>query len=114
MAIASRIQTAHPIGPYSATIRVDQAAAAYGKPARGPMPAGSMIVEALSREQDGPVELYYVMQRMPKGYFPEGGDWNYAVVAPDGTIKAGGKLALCARCHAEAAREHLFEYVTAP
>lgn len=110
----SRVLSSHPVGTYNATTLVDEKAAAYGKRGRAPMPTGALVVQALSRDIQGPPELYYVMERREAGYFPEGGDWAYSVVSPQGTVKAGGKLPLCARCHAEAVREHLFERVADP
>lgn len=113
-ATVSRLRTSHPVGDYAATIRVDPLAASYGKSAREPMPVGAMIVEAMAGDPEAPPQLYYVMERREPGYFPEGGDWEYAVLGPDGTTTAAGKLALCARCHGEAPREHLFERIVSP
>ncbi len=111
----SRLRSAHPVGDLAAVVKVDRLAEPrYGKTGQGAMPEGAMIAEALGPDPEGPPVLFYVMERRAPGYFPEGGDWEYAVVAPDGTTKAGGKLALCARCHAEAHREHLFERAAKP
>jgi hypothetical protein len=110
-AIASRLRSAHPVGDYAATIRVDAAAVGYGKAGRGPMPPGAMIVEALSPLPEAAPTLYYAMVRREPGFFSEGGDWEYFVIDPDGIVTSSGKLPLCARCHGEAGREHLFEHV---
>jgi len=112
--IVSRLRTAHPVGDLAGTIRVDSTAEAYGRAGRGPMAQGAMIVEALAPTPEAAPTLYYVMVRREPGFFSEGGDWEYAVVDKDGFIAAGGKLPLCARCHGEAGREHLFEHVASP
>lgn len=114
LTVVSRAPSTHPLGTYSATTLVDEKAAGYGKQGRAPMAPGALVVQALSREAKGPAELFYVMERREPGYFPQGGDWEYSVVSSQGALKASGKLPLCARCHAEAVREHLFEQVVAP
>lgn len=110
-AAMSKLRTSHPLGDRAATVRVDASAAGYGKPGRAPMPIGAMVVEELATEPDGPPLLYYVMEKQPAGFYAEGGDWSYSVVSSDGMFRASGKLTLCARCHAEAPRDFLFEHV---
>lgn len=103
------IDSAHPAGDLFGTIRVNAQADAYGKKRGGPLPSGARVIEALGSSPEGPADLYYVMEKQASGYFPEGGDWAYFVIGKGGEIRAEGKLKLCARCHAEAPREHLFE-----
>lgn len=110
-AAVSKLRTAHPLGDRAAVVKVDPSAAAYGKPGRGTMPVGAMVVEELSVEPDGPPLLFYVMEKQPAGFYAEGGDWSYSVVSADGMFRATGKLTLCARCHAEAPKDFLFEHV---
>lgn len=43
-----------------------------------------------------------VMRKRAKGYFPEGGDWEYATLSAEGGTLESGRLSACARCHAEA------------
>lgn len=107
--VAGEVRSAHPSGDFTATIHVNDAAKAYGDKSREPMGPGAVVVASLRAEQGADVTSYYVMERKAPGYFPEGGDWAYFVVDPAGKVEAGGKLKLCARCHAEAPREHLFE-----
>jgi len=107
-------RSAHPAGDFIASIRVNDVAARYGTKGRDPLPEGALVVEALATEANTPPAVYYAMLRKAPGYFPDGGDWAYFVVAADGTIEAEGKLALCARCHAEAPREHVFEIFRGP
>ncbi len=109
-----QLKTMHPIGDLEATLRTNEGASGYGKRGRGPMPEGAIIIESLSAEPGSAALTHYVMRRREQGFFPEGGDWDYAVVDRDGTIQAEGRLTLCARCHAEAAREHLFEPLGPP
>lgn len=40
-----------------------------------------------------------LMVKMPAGYDPANADWWYGVARPDGTVKRGGKLIRCIRCH---------------
>lgn len=72
------------------------------------MPVGTLLVQ---RHQQRQVEAElgsFVMEKRAAGYFPAGGDWEYLVVARDGRIEARGKLATCARCHAEAPVDFVF------
>ncbi len=107
--LVGSVDSAHPAGDYFGAIRVNREAEAYGSKRRDPLPPGARVVEALSTEVAGTAQLHYVMEKQPAGYFPEGGDWAYLVIGKEGEIQAEGKLTLCARCHAEAPREHLFE-----
>jgi hypothetical protein len=111
---AGELRSAHPVGDFIAVVRVNREAAGYGRKGRASLPEGAVVVEALSPEPGQPPSLYYVMRRRAPGYFDAGGDWEYGVAGPDGVFLATGKLRLCARCHAEAAREHLFEPLTRP
>lgn len=107
----SKLRTSHPLGDRAATVRADATATGYGKPGRNAMPVGAMVVEELATEPDGPPLLYYVMEKQAAGFYAEGGDWSYSVVSSDGMFRATGKLTLCARCHAEAPHDFLFEHV---
>lgn len=107
--IVGEVHTAHPAGDFVGAIRVNGAAGSYGQKGRGALPEGALIVEALAAEPGAPPVLYYAMERRSAGYFPDGGDWAYWVIGKEGEIQAEGKLKLCARCHAEAPRDHLFE-----
>ena len=112
--VVGETRSAHPAGDFIASIRVNEVAARYGTKGRDALPEGSLVVEVLATESSTPPAVYYAMLRQAPGYFPEGGDWAYFVVAADGNIEAEGKLKLCARCHAEAPREHLFEVFRGP
>jgi hypothetical protein len=72
------------------------------------MPADAQLV-ALHADRATGTELgWFVMHKQPPGYFPEGGDWEYLVVGVDGNVQAAGKLAACARCHAQAPADWVF------
>ncbi len=103
---AGELRSGHPVAAVDAVIGVDHGAAAYGKRGRGGFPPGALIVETLGV---GATAIHYVLERKEPGYFPEGGDWQYSVVDAGGATLATGKLQLCARCHAEAPRDHVFE-----
>jgi len=106
----STLRSGHPVGSLAGVVKVDTAAAGYGQRGRGPFPVGALIVQSLGPDPDGPANLFYAMEKREPGFFPLGGDWQYSVVSASGALEAQGKLALCARCHAEAPRDHLFEY----
>lgn len=111
--VVSRLHSAHPAGDFVAHVRVDAKAAQYGKKGRPPFPEGALIVEELSPGGEGPATLTYVMQRGAPGANPAANDWLFGVIGADGAVQAFGKLPLCARCHAEAGPEHVFERVAA-
>ncbi len=74
------------------------------------MPKGTVLVQ--SHRQHGGNEVgMFVMEKRQEGYFPGGGDWEYAVIGRDGRIEARGKLESCARCHAEAEVDFVFARV---
>ena len=67
----------------------------------------------------------YVMFKQNNGYFPEGGDWEYAALqarwvsknAPNGYLppdstgmQPRGKIKTCAKCHSRAKKDFLFNY----
>lgn len=116
MSTSHTLRTAHPIGAYSAAVRVGRGAEGYGTRGRGPMPEGAVIVESLAVKGDPTQDplVHYVMRKRGPGFFEEGGDWEYAVADGEGTVQARGRLKLCARCHAEAPREFLFEPARGP
>jgi hypothetical protein len=75
---------------------------------RASQPAGAVIAESLASDPDAPLESYFVMRKLAAGANPAGGDWEYLVVKPDGSMSAQGKLPLCQRCHAEAGPSFVF------
>ena len=114
MQVVGELRSSHPVGELEAVIHANDGAAGYGKRGRGPMAEGALLVESLSTERGAVPHLHYVMRRRAPGYFPAGGDWEFAVVNADGRVEAEGRLRLCARCHAEAQRDFLFEPIAPP
>ena len=72
------------------------------------MPRGSVLVQLHTDKRTGEPLQGFVMQKRESGYFPSGGDWDYGVIAVDGTIEQRGRLEFCARCHAEAPADFVF------
>ncbi len=96
------------------------AATLYGRLAPGEvMPVGSVIakdaiaVDRQLRVFAGPLSL---MEKMPAGYDPEGRDWRYVLILPDGSVFADSSganaegVTFCRTCHQAAGDEadHLF------
>lgn len=104
----ARLASSHPVGRFEAVVRTSPSFA-YGDPRRGSPEPGVLVAADLVHPGSSDVALRYVMRREAPGFFPEGGDWRYAVLGSDGSVQKQGKLTLCARCHAEAPRDHLFE-----
>jgi hypothetical protein len=48
------------------------------------------------------------MAKRDAGFYAEGGDWEFVVLDAAGRLEDRGKLALCARCHAEATADWVF------
>ncbi|WP_437736718.1 hypothetical protein [Sorangium sp. So ce1335] len=104
-----RARSQHFTGELEAEVRINAPAVPY--PALGPervLPPGAALVAfhypAGSSE---PVTLLAMVKR-PAGYDPDGGDWEYAIVTPQGTSTHRGAIPLCKRCHADAPHDHLF------
>lgn len=74
------------------------------------MPVGTVLVQS-HRHLEGAELGMFVMEKKARGYFPDGGDWQYTVVRSDGRIEMDGKLEACARCHAEAEVDFVFNRV---
>jgi hypothetical protein len=66
-------------------------------------PQGSVIVKqkiGKGFDERNKTLLYTIMRKRELGYNPQLGDWEFAVVGPDGsTVQASGKLENCQTCH---------------
>ncbi|WP_437878052.1 hypothetical protein [Sorangium sp. So ce513] len=104
-----RARSQHFTGELEAEVKINAAAAPY--PALGPdrvLPPGATLVALhYPAGSSEPVTLLAMVKR-PAGYDPDGGDWEYAIVTPQGTSTHRGALPLCKRCHADAPHDHLF------
>lgn len=63
------------------------------------MPDGALIMKE-NFDADRKLVALTPMYKV-KGYNPEGGDWFWMKLAPDGTVEASGKLKGCVGCHAK-------------
>lgn len=115
------LQTVHPIGKafvsrghfagrWNAQISVNDAArSTYASlVASSRFTEGSVLVKrhaAVATSAPGPV---FAMAKRAPGFFTEGGDWEYIALDAEGRLQDRGKLALCARCHAEANADSVF------
>ncbi len=91
----------------------------YGKFDKvGTMPIGAVIakdsfsVSAGGRVGVGPLVM---MEKMQAGFSPEGNDWKYTFIMPNGAVygetgsKKGVSMQFCMECHSTAAdTDHLF------
>ncbi|AUX41519.1 hypothetical protein SOCE26_029390 [Sorangium cellulosum] len=104
-----RARSQHFTGELEAEVRINAAAEPY--PVLGPgrvLPSGAALVEFhYAAGSSEPVALLAMVKR-PAGYDPEGGDWEYLLLTPQGRVHHRGALALCKRCHADAPHDHLF------
>ena len=103
-----RVASSHPAGRFESVL-ASSPDFAYGDPKRSPASDGVVVSASLVHPDTDQLAVRYVMKREATGYFPAGGDWRYAVFDAQGKLQKQGKLALCARCHAEAPRDFLFE-----
>ncbi|XXX80578.1 hypothetical protein WMF30_17635 [Sorangium sp. So ce134] len=104
-----RARSQHFTGEMEAEVRINAAAAPY--PALGPdrvLPPGAAVVELHYPAGSSEPATLLAMVKRSAGYDPDGGDWEYLVLTPQGTSTHRGALPLCKRCHADAPHDHLF------
>ena len=117
VAAACAAQTARPVSPHTTPdFYVDVYVNPTGRDAMltsGPVtfPEGTIIVKEKRHGSDeSDPELLTVMLKRSKGYNPESGDWDFAVL--DGkavAVQAQGKLENCVKCHnAVATSDYVF------
>ncbi|WP_437592748.1 hypothetical protein [Sorangium sp. So ce1000] len=107
--VVGRARSEHFTGEMEAEVRINAAAAPY--PQLGPdrvLPPGAAVVELHYRAGSSDPATLLAMVKRPAGYDPDGGNWEYLVLTPEGTSIHRGALPLCKRCHAEAPHDHLF------
>ena len=94
-------------------------AKAYGREDAGPMSAGAVLAKdsfTVTRQGDVFTGPLFLMEKMAPGFAPEGRDWRYTMIMPDGSLfgtthgEGSAKVEFCATCHATAGDEadHLF------
>jgi hypothetical protein len=64
-------------------------------------PVGTIVIKSkYPDEERSKIELYTVMRKMPKGYWPEHGDWEFSVLDSEKKhVLARGRVESCASCH---------------
>jgi hypothetical protein len=64
-------------------------------------PIGTIVLKSkYPDEKRSKVELHTVMRKMPKGYWPNHGDWEFSVLDSDKKhVFARGRVESCANCH---------------
>jgi hypothetical protein len=91
----------------------------YGQKGEAPMPVGAVLAKdsfTVTGQGDVFTGPLFLMEKMAPGFAPEGRDWRYTMIMPDGSLfgttngENGGRVAFCARCHRTAgdAADHLF------
>lgn len=84
--------------PHGALLTTYINEAAYGSASKkSRMPDGAIIVKE-NYTADRKLSAISVMYKV-KGYNPASGDWFWAQYAPDGSVKAEGKVGSCINCH---------------
>lgn len=115
--LSSMVQLAGPLpsrghgtGEWTVQLRANAAGAASIDSVRrgSSMPRGAVLVALHADRRNGAAAEGLFMEKREAGWFPEGGDWEYGVIAPDGLVQSRGKLGFCARCHAEAPADYVF------
>ena len=85
----------------------------------GELPVGSILAKdsfAVTAQGDVFTGPLFLMEKMPKGFDPEGRDWRYSMILPDGSyfgITKGdnsARVEFCGTCHKIAGddNDHLF------
>jgi len=93
----------------------DVAAAAFPTLRRGvQMPPGAVLVSQHTVHGNGTPAGAFAMVKRDPGFFPEGGDWEWIAIGSDDNVVARGKLAACARCHADAVADFVFPIASPP
>ena len=85
----------------------------------GPLPVGSILAkDSFTVLKDGKVYPgpLFLMEKMPKGFKPQYGDWKYTMYLPDGSLigetngEGNENVDYCGACHAQAGKgqDHMF------
>lgn len=69
---------------------------------------GSVLVKKHALASSSAPGPTFALVKREAGFFPEGGDWEYVALDAEGRVEDRGRLALCARCHAEASADWVF------
>lgn len=104
------VSRGHRAGEWTAEVRANDAAVQALSDLRpgGSMPEGAVLAQVHQWRANTSAAPIFAMHKRQPGFFPAGGDWEFMVVGSDGTVRERGKLASCARCHAEAPSDFVF------
>jgi hypothetical protein len=94
-------------------------AKSYGRKGEAPMPAGAVLAKdsfTVTAQGDVFTGPLFLMEKMAPGFAPEGRDWRYTMIMPDGSLfgttngEGSERVAFCVSCHKTAgdAADHLF------
>jgi hypothetical protein len=105
-------------GRYVSNFVNDIAAGNYARyEASGTFPVGSVLAKDSLVVSDSGRVLFgalSVMEKMAPGFNPDGGDWRYTLILPDGRVfgRTGTSDAraveFCQDCHVDSAQDHVF------
>jgi hypothetical protein len=113
--------------PYLSTMHGDRyinnyasvEAKSYGQKGEAPMPAGAVLAKdsfTVTAQGDVFTGPLFLMEKMAPGFAPDGRDWRYTMIMPDGSLfgttngEGSERMAFCMSCHKTAgdAADHLF------
>lgn len=89
----------------------------------GPAPVGTRMAKAsftVTRDGRAAVGPLFFMEKMDKGFAPEGGDWRFTMIDGDGQLggetgsATAARVGYCLECHKQAARADFRMFVPEP
>lgn len=108
----------HAAGRFDAELYANDSARTTFGVANGEFPVGARFVEAhfekssaampappTPDEAPGPL---FMMEKMPKGFDADHGDWKFVALSSTGDLVAQGKIDSCVGCHDDAPHDHVF------
>jgi len=104
------VSRGHFAGRWTAVIAVNETALpTYTHLARSSrFASGSLLVKRHTSTSSAAPGPTFAMAKRDAGFYADGGDWEFVVLDAAGRLEDRGKLALCARCHAEATADWVF------
>ena len=81
---------------------------------RGELPVGTQLVKehferfGAAGAGDTPHGPIMMMEKKPRGFDPDHGDWRYVVLGASGDIVKDGPIESCKGCHDDAPHDHVF------
>jgi hypothetical protein len=101
----------HAAGRWDVDVYANDAGLEAVLASRGEAALGAELVEE-HFERDGTMAgPIMMMQKQPKGFSPEHGDWRYVVKSGAGEVVRDGVIDSCAGCHDDAPHDRLFKVV---